>query len=245
MRIVFVRHGEPDYEHDCLTDLGHKQAECAALRLREEGIETIFSSPMGRAQQTAAAASRVLGLPVLTLPGMEEITWGSMTDAPLFDNGHPWGMANELVRRGENLNNPDWKNHPFYATNKARGEVDKVALVTDEWLAGLGYVRKGLYYENVRPDDRQFTVALFSHGGSSTAVLSHILNIPFPCLCGLLHLPFTGITILRFDRSPHTTAMPCLELAGDGRHLSSLSDSVLVPHAYGLQLENTESSTKD
>jgi hypothetical protein len=30
MRIIFVRHGEPDYEHDCLTETGRKQA--AVLR---------------------------------------------------------------------------------------------------------------------------------------------------------------------------------------------------------------------
>ena len=37
MRIVFVRHGEPDYEHDCLTETGVRQAEQAAERLKEEG----------------------------------------------------------------------------------------------------------------------------------------------------------------------------------------------------------------
>ena len=33
MRIVFVRHGHPNYEKDCLTELGHRHAEAAALRL--------------------------------------------------------------------------------------------------------------------------------------------------------------------------------------------------------------------
>ena len=64
MRIVFVRHGDPDYAHDCLTEKGLIQARQAAVRLREEGIEEIWASPMGRAQQTAAAASEELGLPV-------------------------------------------------------------------------------------------------------------------------------------------------------------------------------------
>ena len=35
MRMVFVRHGEPDYEKDCLTEIGKKQAEAAAERSRE------------------------------------------------------------------------------------------------------------------------------------------------------------------------------------------------------------------
>ena len=49
MRIVFVRHGEPDYANDCLTDAGKVQAAQAAQRLRSEGISEIWSSPFGRA----------------------------------------------------------------------------------------------------------------------------------------------------------------------------------------------------
>ena len=41
MRIIFVRHGEPDYAHDCLTEMGKLQAVAAAERLRNEGIEEI------------------------------------------------------------------------------------------------------------------------------------------------------------------------------------------------------------
>ena len=74
MRIVFVRHGDPDYEHDCLTERGHLQAQACALRLRGEGIEEIWASPMGRAQQTALYASRTLGLPIRTLEYMHEVT---------------------------------------------------------------------------------------------------------------------------------------------------------------------------
>ena len=36
MRIIFVRHGEPDYANDCLTAVGKVQAEQAALRLRAD-----------------------------------------------------------------------------------------------------------------------------------------------------------------------------------------------------------------
>jgi len=47
MKIVFVRHGHPDYHNDCLTELGHLQAEAAAQRLEQEGIEEIYSSTRG------------------------------------------------------------------------------------------------------------------------------------------------------------------------------------------------------
>ena len=67
MRIIFIRHGEPDYKNDCLTEIGRKQADLAAERLQDEGIEEIWSSPLGRAYETAEAASKLLGLPIRTL----------------------------------------------------------------------------------------------------------------------------------------------------------------------------------
>ncbi|MBR6030213.1 MAG: histidine phosphatase family protein [Clostridia bacterium] len=224
MRIVFVRHGEPNYELDCLTPLGRVQAEAAAERLREEGIAEIYSSPLGRALETAQAAQKVLELKdIHIMEDMREMWWGSTDGEPLFSNGHPWDIADELARQGWDLARPDWPSHPLFARNKATAEAAKVARCTDEWLASLGYIREGVYYRCARPDDEQYTVALFSHGGSSAAALARIFNLPFPYMCATLHLPFTGITIARFDREPGSISLPRMELVSDGRHIRGLS----------------------
>ena len=219
MRIVFVRHGEPDYEHDCLTPAGREQALAAAERLKEENIEEIWASPLGRAQETALAASSVLGLPVKTLDFMREVHWGSRDGSPLFADGHPWNMADELARLAVDLSRKDWREHPFFRNNTVLDCVDLVESGIDRWLESFGYIRDGFYYRCVRQDSTQKTIALFSHGGSSCAAMGHILNLPFPYACALLHLEFTGITILRLDRHPGMQALPCLELANDGRHI--------------------------
>ena len=219
MRIIFVRHGEPDYERDCLTETGKRQALAAAERLREEGIGGIWSSPLGRARETAEAASRALEIPVRTLDFMREVDWGSRDGTPLFADGHPWNIADELARKGISLNDPGWRNHPYFRNNRVCDSVDRVESEIDEWLAELGYRREGPYYRCVRKDSGQKTVALFSHGGSSAAAMGHILNLPFPYACALLHLAHTGITVLRFDRVPGSKAMPRLELANDDRHI--------------------------
>ena len=219
MRIIFVRHGEPDYEHDCLTARGRIQARAAAERLRGEGIEEIFSSPLGRAAETAAAAGEALGLRVRTLDFMRELHWGSTDGTPVPADGHPWDLADLLAGEGWDLTDPAWREHPYFRGNLVTAEADHVAEKTDEWLRSLGYEREGAYYRCARPDDRQATVALFSHGGSSAAAMGHILNLPFPYACGLFHLEFTGITVIRLDRRPGSRTLPCLELANDGRHI--------------------------
>ena len=219
MRIVFIRHGEPDYEHDCLTPAGRKQALAAALRLENEGIGEIWSSTMGRALETAAPTAERLGLPVKPAAFMREVDWGSRDGSPLFSQGHPWNIADEMARRGENLLDPAWRENSFFRNNTVTDSVTRVETGIDPWLADLGYIREGLYYRCVREDSEQKTVAFFCHGGSSCAALAHILNLTFPYACALLHLEFTGITVLRFDRHPGSLALPCLELANDGRHI--------------------------
>ena len=46
MKIIFVSHGHPDYANDCLTEIGHPQAEAAAERLKDEQVDKIFRRKM-------------------------------------------------------------------------------------------------------------------------------------------------------------------------------------------------------
>ena len=55
MKLLFVRHGDPDYEHDGLTEKGVREAELLAPRLAAlEGVRGCYVSPLGRAKATAA-----------------------------------------------------------------------------------------------------------------------------------------------------------------------------------------------
>ena len=222
MRIIFVRRGEPDYARDCLTQLGRTQAESCAERLQGEGIDAIFSSPFGRALETASIVSSRLSVsPVRVLDFMHELRWGSRSGEKIFADGHPWDIADELSRTGWDLTRKDWPDHPYFADNLVTESALAVAGETDGWLASLGYEREGAYYRCVSDNNRR-TVALFSHGGSSVAMLARILNLPFPYLCATMHFHFTGITILRFDSRKGSRVLPCMELVNDGAHVRCL-----------------------
>ena len=221
MRIILVRHGEPDYEKDCLTEKGRRQAAAAAERLEREKIEAVYTSPMGRARETAEALAERIGIkPVIQLPWMHELSWGGTDGRLIFADGHPWDCANEMIRLGEDLLNPDWTLHPLFCHNRVVSEAAGTAAGTDEWMRTLGYVREGAYYRCCRPDNEQHTVALFCHGGSSSAMIARLLNVTFPYVCAVLHMPFTGITIIRLGREPGKLVMPVVELASDIGHLS-------------------------
>ena len=222
MRLVVVRHGHPNYVEDCLTPLGHLQARAAAERLQEEGIREIYSSPMGRARQTAEYTAKRIGIPaedIKILDFMHEIRWGDADGGEMFAGGHPWDIVNELMAQGYDLNDPAWPEHPYFAHNLATEASRYVARETDVFLSSLGYEREGQYYRCTRATGEQYTVALFCHGGSSSAFFAHILNMTFPSVCALFHTNFTGITVLRFPREPGVLGTPSLEIANDARHI--------------------------
>ena len=54
MRLLFVRHGDPDYKKDCLNEIGVREARALAALGPQIGWGTCFVSPLGRAQETAA-----------------------------------------------------------------------------------------------------------------------------------------------------------------------------------------------
>jgi len=53
MFLYLIRHGEPNYETDTLTELGIKQAQLLSERFSKIQFDRIFTSPLGRAKQTA------------------------------------------------------------------------------------------------------------------------------------------------------------------------------------------------
>ena len=78
MKLLFIRHGDPDYEHDTLTEKGRREAEYLAERLSKLDITAFYTSPLGRAKDTAA--------PTLARAGREaeELDWLREFHAPIL-----------------------------------------------------------------------------------------------------------------------------------------------------------------
>lgn len=215
MRIVFVRHGEPNYELDCLTETGHRQAAACAERLAGEGISEIYASPCGRAAETAAHTAKRLGLPVTTLDYMHEIGWGG-EGVPC--EGHPWTLGDALIEQEDfDYYAADWREHPFFKGNVATEYHAMISEKIDAFLAGYGYHRAGTRYFCANGSDR--TVALFSHGGSGACALAHILSLPFPYVCSVLPYDFTSIIIVNLPVVVAGYVHPRIELFNDCAHI--------------------------
>ncbi len=79
--LLFIRHGETDWNRrQCfqgqidvpLNGNGLAQAKRLGARLADDRHDALFSSDLGRAQQTAAPVAQAWGLQPVLVPGLRE-----------------------------------------------------------------------------------------------------------------------------------------------------------------------------
>ena len=70
--IYFIRHGDPNYELDCLTGLGKRQADKTGEYLSNIPFDVIYASSLGRAMETASYTAKRLKLPIIKLDWARE-----------------------------------------------------------------------------------------------------------------------------------------------------------------------------
>lgn len=228
MRIVFIRHGDPNYEKDCLTPLGKKEALVVAKRLKKIGteepaakIKKIYSSPLGRARQTADAAAKILRLDIETLDYMKEISWSG---DGLPCGGHPWTLSGWLVDKEDfDFAKKDWRTHPYFKDNQARLDCQNIAAGIDRFLSRYGYRHEGNRFFCERGTDE--TVAIFAHGGSIACVFAHLMGMPLPYALSSMFLAHTSISVLNFPSRPGEWIHPILELFNDAAHIIPFTKS--------------------
>ena len=227
MRIIFIRHGEPDYANDCLTATGRKQAEALSRRLVRENITELYSSPLGRAAETAAFTAKLLGLTVRTLDFMQEISWGG-EGIPV--DGHPWTLAERMIDDEHfDFYGADWRSHPYFAKNSVLGHYTDIAARFDELMEPHGYRHEANRFFCTETQER--TIAVFSHGGSGACALSHLLSLPLPYVLTVFPYDYTSVIILNFPVKNGSFVHPRVELFNDAAHISGLSAGIQFQQA--------------
>ena len=72
MRILLIRHGDPDYVNDTLTEKGRREAALLAKRAVSMNMGECYKSPLGRAKDTAAPCLEVTGKTAEILDWLQE-----------------------------------------------------------------------------------------------------------------------------------------------------------------------------
>ena len=72
MRILIIRHGDPDYTIDSLTEKGHREATLLAERIAPMDIAAYYISPLDRAKATVEYSLKRCGRTAETLDWLHE-----------------------------------------------------------------------------------------------------------------------------------------------------------------------------
>ncbi len=224
MKLYIIRHGDPDYTHDCLTELGKKQAEVLAPRLMTYGIQKVYTSPQGRARQTAEPFCALSGLEPQVLPWAHEIYFqcAHPEKGPVFGTAAP----EEIMRSEEMLAlGKAWHTHPLYENTGAGEEVAGLYCAADMFFEKLGYRREGARYRVLEPNDS--TIALFCHGGAGTVLFGHLLAIPEQICFSAFGFSLTGVTLIEFKNPASGFTAPRCRFHNDTSHLFAKNMEIL------------------
>lgn len=247
MRIIFVRHGTPDYSTDSLTPVGQREAEALALRTKDWNIEHVYLSPLGRAQETAQPTIQALGLDesqVTTYDWLREFS-PRMIDPTTHEEHCLWDLMPEDFTRDPGYMDPDhWFEYGIYKDNpEAEAECQRVYQGIDDIVASYGYQRDGKYFDFVDPsghvnpaeiedimlhgnknyelrdEDDEKTILIVCHFGVTCVMLGHLLGISPVALWHGTSIPPTGVTVLNAEKRIHNTAHFRMQSLGDTAHL--------------------------
>ena len=215
MRIYLIRHADPDYPNDTITEKGHLEAKALAERMAKQGLDRIYSSPVRRAKITAQYTADVLNLPGQFEDWTAELPWQMDTDRGRIS---VWDLSGELIRAGDKYPTQDtWHRLPAIEQLRLHEKFEVVQQRSDEFLARHGYQRDGGCYRRVAPHRER--IAVFCHNGVGLAWLAHLLAIPLPLMWSGFWMPPSSVTTILFDERSEEFAVPRCIGVGDVSHL--------------------------
>lgn len=217
MLLYVIRHGDPIYDPDSLTEKGKMQAEAVGRRLATRHFDRIYASANKRAQQTAEPLCRLTGIEMQIEPWTSEsLAWRDLSCECGELGYRTWAFTtvpNTAFRREESLRaGDDWYKLPEFASIDGKAAYERIINASDDFLDRQGYVREGRVYRAEKPNDDR--IAVFCHQGFGLTWMSHLLQIPPQIMWSCFDVTHTGVSIFEFKTDKNGYAAPkCLCLS--------------------------------
>lgn len=240
MQLVFIRHGEPNYEIDSLTQEGFLEADLLAKRIvaQKWPVTDIFCSPLGRAQDTARPTLQALGRKAETCSWLREFGCGDFTppDGSREIKSTPWDFYPDYWTADPLLCNRDQWTQADVMQRMPQNVAQRFAEVSDgldSILARYGYHRENAYYRVDADAQKDAMLVFFCHLGLTGAACGHLLHIAPPVLWHSFFLPASSVTVLNTEqRQPDIAGFRC-QVMGDTQHLLANGREVSPMGAFG------------
>ena len=219
MKLLIIRHADPDYSIDSLTPKGWREARLLAERIAPLPVSAYYVSPLGRARDTAGCTLKLAGRTAEDREWLKE--FGPLVHRPDLPEGKvlcawDWLPADWLTRPAL-LDKDSWFEEPCFADVGVGEEYRRVTAAFDDLLANHGYVRDGLFYRAQRPNHE--IICLFCHFGVECVLLSHLMNVsPMVLWHGAVAAP-SSVTTLTTEERREGAAVFRMSSFGDISHL--------------------------
>ncbi len=215
MKLIIVRHGDPDYANDTLTELGWKEAEALSERMKNVKADECYVSPLGRAKETASLSLKKMNMEATELEWLREF-------APRVKRPEKVGVAwdwlpQDWTRMPHAFDFDKWTDYPAFEDAKVREEVDWIYSEFDAFLEKHGYKKEGKLFKVLNPNSD--VIVFFCHFGLECILLSYLLNLPpFVLWQSTIAAP-TSITTIATEERRDGIAQFRMHAFGDTSHL--------------------------
>lgn len=238
MKILIIRHGDPDYSVDSLTEKGRREAELLSERLVKIQIDDFYCSPLGRARDTARPTLEKLGKEAKILPWLAE--WrGGVGEKPFVlgkkEFWGPWDLPPQIWTTDERFFDRNrWYEAPVINRGKSK-EIDRETREgLDALLAQYGYIRDGMFFRC--GDNRRRTIALFCHFALGSALVGYLTGVAPSVMMHGFFMPTSSVTtMVSSEVEKGVVSFRCMQM-GDTSHLYAAGEPVslsgLLPEIY-------------
>ena len=218
MKLLFIRHGDPNYENDCLTELGKEEAEILSERMLHTEVTEYFVSPMGRARETAKPTLEKTGRTATMYPWLQEFSQVQIMRPSDTTPGIAWDwLPADWTKVPEYYDKDKWYTTEIMKSGNAEEEYKKVVEGIDKLLAEHGYVRENNYYRAEKPN--RDTLAFFCHFGLECVIIGHLIGVsPMVLWHGMCAAPASITEVNTEERRPGIASFRVATF-GDTHHL--------------------------
>lgn len=238
MHLVFIRHGDPDYKNNTLTEKGFREAGFLAERAESWKVTQYFVSPYGRARHTMDAITKRTGQTAVVKEWLHEFDF-LVTDPATGRKKMPWDWMPRYFFGEKQLSGDNWFNHPVMKEVDQEKNYKAVCDGFDEIMLSYGYKKEKdsplylctphlteeeaavdthLLASQKDYDDR--TLVFVCHLGVMFVLISHLTGISPISLCQGMFVAPTSVTTLGAEERKPGEVIFRLQQLGDIRHLT-------------------------
>jgi probable phosphoglycerate mutase len=232
MRFLIIRHGDPDYEHDSLTDPGRRQAAALADRLAGFPLKRLYSSPYGRALETAHYTAEKTGLPVEKLEWVREMNDvtvpGKLRNDLAVWHISPWQLS-ALAREGDR-----WMKNRIFENTLLSSRLQELEQGGRKLLKEYGLSPGEHGYTRERDLADEGDAAIFCHQGAGITLMAWLLGLRPPDLWRCVYIAPASVSIILVEQPEEGIASMRMVTMGDVTHLHEAG----APHSLPGLLYN-------